>query len=507
MFRDDATTILHIYNHLNHPLYMPLYFLFSWIFYLIQPVGYLVAPNATKPVKPNVVLIFMDDMGYGDPGCYGGGPYRTPNMDRLATEGTRFTNFYAAQAVCSASRAGLLTGCYPTRIGISGAFDHNARLALNPDEETLAELLKKAGYRTGMVGKWHLGHKEPFLPLQNGFDEFLGLPYSNDMWPVYYDGTPWTDTNSYRSTYPPLPMIEDNKVIRTLTTLQDQDQLTKLYTERAVSFIKKNHKTPFFLYLAHAMVHVPLGASPRFKGKSSGGLFGDVMEEVDWSVGEVLKALEDNGIANNTLVIFTSDNGPWLTFGNHAGNTGGLREGKGTHWDGGLKVPCIMRWPDHIPSGHTEYALASTLDILPTLAEWCQAPLPGKPIDGVRLQPLFESGHLSTRADFVYYYDRNNLKAIRNERFKLVFHCQSQTYSHPGATGKDGFPGKYGTQEVSQALYDLYTDPGESRDVQEQFPDITAQLTERAHYYRQTLGDGILGIEGHAVRPAASTGH
>ena len=206
--------------------------------------------------RPNVVLVFMDDMGYGDPGCYGGGPYQTPHIDKLAAQGTRFTNFYAAQAVCSASRSALLTGCYPTRIGIHGALDHNAQIALNPEEQTLAELLQSVGYRTGIIGKWHLGHKEPFLPLQHGFDEFFGLPYSNDMWPVYYDGTPWTDTGSYRSTYPPLPLLEGNRVARTLHTLADQDELTQRYTERAVQFIASNRKRPFFLYLAHSMPHV-----------------------------------------------------------------------------------------------------------------------------------------------------------------------------------------------------------------------------------------------------------
>jgi arylsulfatase len=266
----------------------------------------------------------MDDMGYGDPVCYGGGPYHTPNIDALAASGMRFTQFYAAQAVCSASRSALLTGCYPTRLSMYGAIDHSSKYCLNPDEQTIAEILKDKGYKTGMVGKWHLGHKEPFLPLQQGFDQFYGLPYSNDMWPVNYDGTPITDTANRRSRYPPLPLIEGNKTIKIINGFDGQDQLTTNYTERAVKFIKENKANPFFLYLAHSMVHVPLGASDKFKGKSGAGLFGDIMEEVDWSVGEVVKALKENKLTDNTIVIFTSDNGPWLTFGNNAGNSGGF---------------------------------------------------------------------------------------------------------------------------------------------------------------------------------------
>ena len=301
--------------------------------------------ESEKPVKktpPNVVIIFMDDMGYGDPVCYGGGPYQTPNIDALAANGLRFTNFYVAQPVCTASRSALLTGCYPTRIGISGAINHATKFALNAEEQTIAELLKDKGYKTGMIGKWHLGHKVPYLPLQHGFDEYYGLPYSNDMWSYDFDGSPITDTSLWKSKYPPLPLIEGNKTIKTIASFNDQDQLTTDYTTRAVSFIKKNKNNPFFLYLAHSMVHVPLGVSDKFKGKSGAGLFGDVMEEVDWSVGEVIKTLKENNLLNNTLVIFTSDNGPWLTFGNHAGNTAGLREGKGTAFEGGLKVPCII---------------------------------------------------------------------------------------------------------------------------------------------------------------------
>ncbi|MBZ5858402.1 sulfatase family protein [Flavihumibacter profundi] len=463
-----------------------------------------IKPKTETPSSPNVVIIFMDDMGYGDPVCYGGGPYKTPNIDALANQGMRLTNFYAAQAVCSASRSALLTGCYPTRIGISGALDHNSKIALNPNEETIAELLKARGYATGMVGKWHLGNHVPFLPLQHGFDEYLGLPYSNDMWPVYYDGTPYTDTTNYRSTYPPLPLIEGNNTIRTLKTLEDQSTLTKLYTERAVAFINKNKRKPFFLYLAHSMVHVPIAASNAFKGKSGAGLFGDVMEEVDWSVGEVVKAIQANHIQDNTIVIFTSDNGPWLIFGNHAGNTGGLREGKGTAWDGGLKVPAIISWPGKIKAGTVSSRLLTTMDILPTLVDLCQAKMPANKIDGLDFSKLIlgDENYIA-RDEFAYYYDRNNLKAIRKGQWKLVFPATSQTYGPPATIGRDGFPGKYGTDTVKLALYNLYRDPGEDRDLKEQYPEVVQQLSAIADKYRQALGDGLTKTVGTEVRPAA----
>jgi len=478
---------------------------FLVIAFVFISLGFKKAKHEVNPAAtPNVVIIFMDDMGYGDLECYGGFPYHTPNINKLAMQGMRFTNFYVAEAVCSASRSALLTGCYPPRIGISGALDHRSKIALNPDEETIAELLKAKGYKTGMVGKWHLGNKEPFLPMQQGFDEYLGLPYSNDMWPVNYDGTPWTDTTGYRSTYPKLPLIEGNKTIRTINTLDDQSQLTTMYTERAVSFIKRNKQNPFFLYLAHSMVHVPLAVSDKFKGKSGEGLFGDVMEEIDWSVGEVMKALDENGLTKNTIVIFTSDNGPWLTFGNHAGNTGGLREGKGTAWDGGLKVPCIMRWPGTIAAGSICNNMATAMDVLPTIVNICKAKNPVKKIDGVNILSLLKSQPgANPREEFVYYYDRNNLKGIRNGQWKLVFPCLSQTYNKPGAIGANGFPGKYGSDSVSLALFDLRTDPGEERDVKDKHPEIVQKLSAIADKYRNEIGDGLTNKTGTEVRPAA----
>lgn len=478
-------------------------FCFKTFFLLVLIVQSIVSKSQSNAL-PNVVIIFMDDMGYGDPVCFGGGPYQTPNIDALAASGIHFTDFYAAQAVCTASRSALMTGCYPTRIGMHGAIDQNAKIALNPDEQTIAELLKDKGYKTGMVGKWHLGHKTPYLPLQNGFDEFLGLPYSNDMWPYDYNGAPWKDTSFWRAKYPPLPLIDGNKTIKIISSFDDQDQLTTLYTERAISFISKNKNNPFFLYFAHSMVHVPLGASSKFKGKSGAGMFGDVMEEVDWSVGEVMKTLKTNGLLNNTIVIFTSDNGPWLTFGNHAGNTGGLREGKGTAWDGGLKVPAIISWPGHTLAGTVCNKLLTTMDILPTLVDICQAKMPVKKIDGVDFkQVLLGNTQVNPRTEFVYYYDNDNLKAIRKGKWKLVFPATSQTYNAPATIGGDRYPGKYAAVPVPLSLYDLSIDPGEDRDVKDQHPDIVEALSKIADKYRHEMGDGLTKTVGTEVRPAA----
>lgn len=441
--------------------------------------------------RPNIVIIFMDDMGYGDPACYNGLQYETPNIDRLAAEGMRFTNFYAAQAVCTASRAGLLTGCYPNRLGISGAFMPWAKTALNPKEETIASMLKKKNYHTGMVGKWHLGAKAPFLPTHYGFDEYLGLPYSNDMWPFDYAGKHITDTADTRNRYPELPLLDGDNPVRYIKSLEDQGTLTETYTRRATDFIKKNKNHPFFLYLAHSMVHVPIAASPKFQGKSKLGLFGDVMMEVDWSVGELMKSLRENGVDKNTLVVFTSDNGPWLRFGNHAGNTGGLREGKGSSWEGGQREPCIMRWPGKIPAGVVCNKMAATLDLLPTIAHLTGAPLPVNKIDGVDITALlFQQQGANPRDELAYYYRTNSLEAVRKDRWKLVFPHSGQTYKKV-PPGKDGFPSPTSNEKVELALYDLSVDPGETLDVKENNPQIVSGLQALGDKYRQDLGDEL----------------
>jgi arylsulfatase A-like enzyme len=457
--------------------------------------------NSKKP--PNVVLVFMDDLGYGDLSCTGAVGYQTPHLDNMATEGVRFTNFLVAQAVCSASRAALMTGCYPNRIGISGALMPNAQNGINANETTLAELLKEKGYSTAIFGKWHLGHHKQFLPLQHGFDEYFGIPYSNDMWPMDFAGLPASETNFRKKAYPILPLIQNNEKVEEITSLDGQGTLTTRYTEKAIDFIKRNKNKPFFLYLPHSMPHVPINASAKFKGKSQQGLYGDVMMEMDWSIGEILKTLKDTGIDKNTLVIFTSDNGPWLKFGNHAGSSGGFREGKGTSFEGGHRVPCIMRWKGALPEGVICNKMASTIDILPTIANLCGTKLPNNKIDGVDISALMKGNLEATpRKTFYYYYKKNSLEAVRKDDWKLVL-------EHPGLTyegfipGKDGFDGEVNDNSpVAFALYDLRRDLGERYDVQKSNPKIVEELLKLAEEAREDLGDDITKRTGKNRRQA-----
>jgi len=445
---------------------------------------------------PNVIIILLDDMGYGDLSVTGANGYKTPNLDRLCAEGMRFTHYYCPQAVSSASRAGLLTGCYPNRIGFSGALGPNATTGIADSEETIAGVLRKKGYACSAIGKWHLGHHPQYLPLRHGFDEYYGLPYSNDMWPFH----PQNPT-----AYPPLPMIEGDRVANPNVTADDQAQLTTQYTERAVRFIEQNNNKPFFLYLAHTMPHVPLFVSDKFKGKSEQGLYGDVMMEIDWSVGEILKALEKNGIDENTLVIFTSDNGPWINYGNHAGSTGGLREAKGTSYEGGQRVPCIMRWPERMPAGTVCNRLASSIDLLPTIARICDAPLPLLKIDGVDITSLMLGDESANpRKYFLYYYQRNSLEAVRNDRFKLVLPHLGRTYVG-FLPGNDGQAGQVNERhQENLALYDLRRDPGERYDVQSQYPEVVAGLMKIVEAARLDLGDDLTGCEGTGRRPVGT---
>lgn len=463
--------------------------------------------EALKPAAPNIVLILMDDMGYGDIGRTGANQYDTPNLNRLACQGMQFTWYYCPQAVSSASRAGLLTGCYPNRIGISGALMPWSQIGISSEETTIAEVLKTKGYHTGIIGKWHLGHHKKFLPLQHGFDEYYGIPYSNDMWPVDFDGVPirLKDTTSNKMKYPVLPLIEGNEKVGEVPDLAGQDRLTTDYTERAVKFIENHKKETFFLYLPHSMVHIPLGVSEKFRGKSKQGMYGDVMMEVDWSIGEIMKALERNGLERNTLVIFTSDNGPWLNFGNHAGTTGGLREGKGTSWEGGQRVPCIMRWPGMIPEGEICNKLASSLDILPTLAAITGASLPGKKIDGVNILPLLLGDKTAApRHEFYYYYQKNALEAVQRDYWKLVLPHKGLTYRGV-KPGTDGWPGPTAAETVnSPQLYDLRRDPGEWYDVAAIYPEKVKELQLLADEARKDLGDDITKAPGSNRRKSGS---
>ena len=454
--------------------------------------------NSQKPKNqsPNIVLIFMDDLGYGDLGVTGALQYETPNINRLAAEGMRFTNFLTAQAVCSASRAALMTGCYPNRIGFSGALMPTAKVGINSNETTIAELLKQKGYATAIAGKWHLGHLKQFLPLQHGFDEYLGLPYSNDMWPVGFDGVP-AKPGELKSQYPPLPLIKNNETSEIVKNLEDQSKLTQRYTEFAVNFIKKNQKKPFFLYLPHSMPHIPIAASEKFKGKSKLGLYGDMMMEVDWSVGQIMSALKVNGLDQNTMVIFTSDNGPWLNFGNHAGSSGGFREGKGTVFEGGHRVPCIIRWKGMVSQGITTNQLTSTIDIFPTIASIINAKLPDNQIDGINILPVLQNKkEADFRKYFYYYYNQNSLKAVRRDDWKLVLPHPSRSYEKY-LPANEGFPGKTDENNpMAKSLYDLRRDPGERYDVQTIYPEIVTELEKIAELAREDLGDDLTNRQG-----------
>jgi arylsulfatase len=409
----------------------------------------------------------------------------------MAQEGIRFTRFYVAQAVCSASRAALLTGCYPNRIGISGALGPHSKVGLSSQETTLAELAKQRGYATAIFGKWHLGHQPQFLPTHHGFDFYFGLPYSNDMWPKHPEAKP--------GTYPPLPLIEGDKVVQ---TMPDQTQLTTWYTERAVKFIEQNKARPFFLYVAHSMPHVPLHVSRKFKGKSEQGLYGDVITEIDWSVGEILAALKRHGLDKRTLVMFSSDNGPWLSYGNHAGSAGPLREGKGTCWEGGLRVPFLARWPGKVPAGAVCREPAMTIDLFPTIAGLIGADLPSHKIDGLDIWPLLSGVPLAQcpHEAYFFYYENNQLEAVMSRCWKLVLpHTYRTLEGQP--PGRDGIPTKYIQRTIKRPeLYDLDTDIGEQRELAAAHQDQVRRLEALADLARDDLGDSLTKRVGKGAR-------
>jgi arylsulfatase A-like enzyme len=446
------------------------------------------ARAASQQQSPNIVIIFADDLGYGDIGCFGAKGYQTPNLDRMAQEGRKFTSFYVAQAVCGASRAALLTGCYSNRIGMLGAPGPSSKHGINADEVLLSELCRQKGYATAIYGKWHLGHHHPFLPLQNGFDDYFGLPYSNDMWPYHPTAK-----------FPDLPMFHGNEIVIPAVSPKDQHHLTQWYTEHATKFIDDHQQQPFFLYLAHSMPHVPLFVSENFANKTERGLFGDVISEIDWSVGRILDSLKQHHLDDRTLVIFTSDNGPWLSYGNHAGSAGPLREGKGTSWEGGLREPCVMRWPGKIPAGTTCEELAATIDVLPTVARLIDAKLPDHAIDGKDISALMFGGpDAKTPHEYYCYYWGNHLDAIRSGDWKL--HLPHSYRTLKGEPGRDGKPGLYQQAHTDLALYNLKEDIGESVDVKAQHPDVVARLKAYAELARKELGDSATKQTGSGYR-------
>jgi N-acyl-D-aspartate/D-glutamate deacylase/arylsulfatase A-like enzyme len=478
--------------------------------------------SADSSQLPNIVLIYADDLGFSDLGCYGAEGIKTPHIDRLAAEGTRFTSFYVAQPVCTASRAALMSGCYSNRISLFGALNHQSNVGIPESELLLPEICKSRGYATAIFGKWHLGHREKFLPLNHGFDEFLGLPYSNDNGPLH----------PIVRDIPSLPLIEGNK---TAELDPDQSQFTRRFTERAVEFIERNKERPFFLYVPHVMPHVPIFASERFRGRSKAGLYGDVIEELDWSVGEILAAIQRCELDARTLIIFASDNGPFLSYGNHAGTARPLREGKLTTFEGGVRVPCLMRWPSKVPAGRTTNELAATIDLVPTIARLTghgsrlaprddsisRSEMPT--IDGVDIWPLISGEGKSPRETF-YYYAGDELQAVRSGAWKLHLPHEYLTPAQP--PGKDGKPANFANlkpesmqqsglrgiasrhgylvKKIELSLFNLDEDVSESRNVAEQHPQIVEQLQKLAEQARAELGDSLTKRTGDGVRPCGS---
>jgi len=459
---------------------------------LLLVVG-IVSCTSSEPVntnKPNVIIIFTDDQGYQDIGCFGATDIKTPHLDKMAQEGIRLTDFYAAQAVCSASRAGLLTGCYPNRLGIHGAFMPNSTQGLSLSETTIAEMLKEIDYKTGIFGKWHLGDHPSFMPNNQGFDEYFGIPYSNDMWPFHPQQGPIFN-------FDPLPLFENETII---DTLENQSSLTTQITERSIDFIQENKESPFFLYIAHPQPHVPLAVSDKFKGKSERGLYGDVIMEIDWSVGQVLATLKENNIDENTLVIFTSDNGPWLNYGDHAGCAYPLREGKGTALEGGQREPCIIRYPKKIKPGGVIDVPMMAIDILPTVAKITGAELPENKIDGKNVWDIWTGDSSdSPHEAYYFYYHVNELHGIRYGKWKMYFPHKYRTLNGREG-GKGGLPVEYDYNTIDEIeLYNLAEDISETTNVAAANPEVIAKI--------QLLGDSIRSELGDALENKSGTGN
>jgi len=445
--------------------------------------------------RPNVVLINCDDLGYGDLSCYGSTQHNTPAIDRMAAEGARFTDFYMASPVCSPSRAAMLTGSYPLRIGFGGRRIDNAPVlfpgqahGLHPDEITIARLLQDAGYATRIVGKWHCGDQPEFLPTRHGFDGWFGLPYSNDMGRQVSSegeqsygevmaalGTPVPDDAPMLGERPPLPLMLDDKVV---SEQPDQAMLTERYTYDAIKFLRDNRDQPFFLYLAHMYVHLPIYVQSHFVNESRNGRYGAAVHCIDWSTNVILRELRDLGLDSDTVIVFTSDNGALTR--EEGGSNGALRASKGTTWEGGQRVPCIIRWPARIPGGQEVTAVTNAMDLYPTLAVWCGAGVPtDRTLDGRDLGPLLESGHPIDERPFLYILG-GNIEAVRLGRWKL--HVR-----------------KWNVERIR--LYDLEADVGEREDLSADCPEVVEQLLAILQAARAELGDDATDTVGSDVRP------
>ena len=429
----------------------------------------------TSARSPNVVVIFIDDMGYGDIGPYGATKQRTPHLDRMAKEGMKLTSFYAAP-VCSVSRAQMMTGCYGARVSVPGVYFPGQSVGLNPSEVTVAERLKDKGYVTQIIGKWHLGDQPEFLPTRQGFDHYLGIPYSNDML-----------KKNAETKIPVVPLLRDEKIVE-LMDGDAQSRLVEIYTKEAVDFIGRNKDKPFYLYFAHNAVHTPIHPGAAFAGKSSNGRFGDWVEEVDWSVGQVLDALRSQGLDKDTLVVFTSDNGPWLIKGTDGGSAGPLRGGKGSTWEGGMREPTIAWWPGHVPAGSVNDAVAGTIDLLPTFVALAGGTVPATPvIDGRDITPILLGQSKESAREAHYYFSGYELQAVRQGRWKLALVPQPEDNKKKGVKVAAGL-----------RLYDLDAEIGEQTDVAAQHPEVVAKLKALADKMAAEIG----GKEPAARRPA-----
>ena len=439
--------------------------------------------------SPNIVFILTDDLGYGDLSSYGSKTIESINIDKIAREGVKLTSYYAAQPVCSASRAAILTGIYPNRIGIHNAFGPNSNTGINQDEYTLAEMLKENGYATGIFGKWHLGSKKEFFPTNHGFDQFYGILYSNDMWrwhPEYPEGYPED-----------LLLYENETPIKEIT---DQSNLTKDITSESIRFIEENKNSPFFLYIAHPQPHVPLFVSKDFEDITKNGLYADVITEIDYSVGRIINSLEENGLTENTIVVFTSDNGPWLSYGDHSGSSGIFREGKGTTWEGGVRVPSIIKFPNRLKPRIIDEPVMG-IDWMPTFASITGSKLSDNIIDGKNIWPLLSGKTIKSPHEKLYFYYRvNELHSIRMDDWKIHF---ARTYRSLNGKegGVDGIPVKYDMNLLeNNELYNLVEDPKEKNNVYDEFPKVASKLEELGRKARIELGDNITDIKGKGNR-------
>jgi len=449
--------------------------LFIGIAVFLLAYGFSCTNNIKNSTQPNIVLIFLDDSGWADFKPFGNPDYPTPNVDRLAQEGCCFNNFYVPQAVCSASRAALLTGCYPGRTRIFNAHPPQAR-GLDPKFATMGEVLKANGYKTAVFGKWHVGDQPDTRPLARGFDECCGLMYSNDMW-EYHPQNP-----EYWAQWP-LQFWENDKVAIERVTPNEQKMLTTWYTEHAVDFINRNKENSFFLYVPHSMPHVPLFCSEKFEGKSGMGLYADVMMEIDWSVGKIMEALQVNDLDKNTVVIFTSDNGPWISYGNHAGKTP-YREAKATGFDGGIRSALIIKYPGRIKENTVSEKAFCSIDLLPTICHLTKSNLPANEIDGKNVWDLISNQSKAVNPHEYYAFSTGeNLEGVisADGKWKLHLAHQYRTLVKPGM---DGQAGKYKQAQVELSLFDMKNDPYESVNVIDKYPQIGSTLNQFAQQHK-----------------------